>query len=290
MPRSFPQAEVAAAAGAAPVRWEPVASRGYGRNKSHWRVELADGRRVFAKVALDDDAVSWLRDEFRVYSSVTGSFMPELVGWYDDEGSTVLAIEDLGDAFWPPPWTPERIDAVRSTLDDVHRAAPAPGTPALEDVREDFAGWGRVADDPRPLLATGLCSEEWLQRALPVLREASASGELGGEAFLHLDVRSDNLCFVGESVKLVDWNLARVGNPLVDLAFWLPSLRLEGGPQPWTIVAETRGVAVVVAGFFASRAGLPPPAGAPTVREFQLRQAEVALPWAARELGLTLTA
>jgi hypothetical protein len=40
-----------------------------------------------------------------------------------------------------------------------------------------------------------------------------------------------------------------------------------------------------VAGFFAARAGLPAPEGAPTVREFQLRQLEVALPWAARELG-----
>src|SRR5205823_2619368 len=41
-----------------------------------------------------------------------------------------------------------------------------------------------------------------------------------------------------------------------------------------------------VAGFFAARAGLPPPEGAPTVRAFQREQLAVALPWAARELGL----
>ena len=35
-----------------------------------------------------------------------------------------------------------------------------------------------------------------------------------------------------------------------------------------------------------TNAGLPVPATAPAVREFQRRQAEVALPWAARELGL----
>jgi hypothetical protein len=51
-------------------------------------------------------------------------------------------------------------------------------------------------------------------------------------------------------------------------------------------VPDSRGLAALIAGFFASRAGLPPPATAPTVREFQRRQAGIALPWAARELGL----
>jgi hypothetical protein len=41
-----------------------------------------------------------------------------------------------------------------------------------------------------------------------------------------------------------------------------------------------------MAGFFAGRTGLPAPPTAPQVRPFQLRQAEVALPWAARELDL----
>jgi hypothetical protein len=61
----------------------------------------------------------------------------------------------------------------------------------------------------------------------------------------------------------------------------------EGGPEPWEVVADSGGLAALIAGFFASRAGLPPPPTAPTVREFQRRQAEVALPWAARELGLS---
>ena len=65
MRKSFPAAEVALAAGVEAVRWEAVESGGYGTNKGHWRVELADGRSAFAKVALDDDAARWLRDERR---------------------------------------------------------------------------------------------------------------------------------------------------------------------------------------------------------------------------------
>jgi hypothetical protein len=84
----------------------------------------------------------------------------------------------------------------------------------------------------------------------------------------------------------VDWNLACIGNGRFDVAFWLPSLRLEGGPQPWQVLPDAGALAAAVAGFFSARAGLPPPSGAPTVREFQRAQAAVALPWAAQELGL----
>jgi hypothetical protein len=42
----------------------------------------------------------------------------------------------------------------------------------------------------------------------------------------------------------------------------------------------------VVSGFFAPVSGLPPPAGAPTVRALQLAQLKVALPWAVDVLGL----
>jgi hypothetical protein len=101
-----------------------------------------------------------------------------------------------------------------------------------------------------------------------------------------MDVRSDNLCFVGGRAVLVDWNLARRGNGRFDVAFWLPSLQLEGGPEPWEVLPDAGALAAAVAGFFAARAGLAPPAGAPTVRRFQRAQASVALPWAARELGL----
>jgi hypothetical protein len=285
LPNSFPQAELEQATGSVPVRWEAVASRGYGRINAHWRVQLADGRRAFAKVALDELAAGWLRDEHRIYAAVSGSFLPALLGWYD-EHTTLLAIEDLGDAFWPPPWTDEQIAAVRTALAKLHAAPPPPGTPALESIRETFAGWPSVAGDTEPLLSTGLCAREWLEVALPVLLEAVGAVDLGGGALLHLDVRSDNLCFVGNEAKLVDWNLAHVGSPVVDEAFWLPSLRLEGGPEPWELLPETGGVSALVAGFFAARAGLLAPAGAPTVREFQRRQAEIALPWAARELGL----
>jgi phosphotransferase family enzyme len=284
LPRSFPRAEVEAALAVAATRWQPLPSGGYGTNSAHWRVELANGLSAFVKVALDDTSADWLRDEHHVYAGVRGSFMPELLGWHD-EGRTVLVLEDLVDAHWPPPWREGDVEAVLETLELV-AATRSAGLPALEELRERLNGWEDVVADPEPLLSTGLASREWLTAALPRLGEAAATCDLSGDALLHLDVRSDNLCMRDGRVLLVDWNLACVGNPLLDVVAWLPSLRLEGGPDPSEVVADSHGLAALIAGFFAGRAGLPPPPTAPTVREFQLRQAQVALPWAARELDL----
>jgi len=288
LPKSFPKAELAAAVGASPARWKSVRGGGYGTNTAKWSVDLDDGRRVFVKLALDEVAAGWLRSEARVYDALSTSFVPALVAWHDANDDTFLVLEDLTDAHWPPPWSSAQITLVLDTLDAVHAKPPPSGLPLLDDMREHLDGWPTVAADPEPLLATGLCSVEWLQGALPALAEASADATLTGDALLHLDVRSDNLCFRGDRVVLVDWNFACVGNPLIDAVAWLPSLRLEGGPEPWEIVPDSEGLAPLIAGFFAARVGLPPPATAPKVREIQCRQLEVALPWAARELGLSV--
>jgi hypothetical protein len=286
LPKSFPAAEVESVLGTAPVRWTPIESGGYGRVNAHWRAELHDGRSVFVKQANGVDAEEWLRSERRIYESVRGSFMPSYFGAHEDGGCVLLVLEDLSAAEWPPPWSSERIEAVLVALDGVRMSTLPADLPVLDDMRDDVVGWGKVRADTKPLLSTGLCTAGWLSEALPALERAGEEVQLAGDELLHLDVRSDNLCFVGGRTVLVDWNLACVGNGLFDIAFWLPSLRLEGGPEPWEVLPHAGPLAAAVAGFFASRAGLPAPIGAPTVREFQRRQLEVALLWAVRELSL----
>jgi len=144
-----------------------------------------------------------------------------------------------------------------------------------------------VEADAAPFLSLGLCSQAWLENALPTLRHIAEAAPFAGDALIHLDVRSDNICLRGQRALLVDWNQACLANPDVDIAVWLPSLRAERGPQPWELLPGQPGLAAWVAGFFAARAGLPPPSTAdPSVRALRLAQLEVALPWAARELEL----
>ena len=285
---SFPSSAVAEAVGRALVECEAVATRGYARSCAHWRARLADGRRVFIKQALNGTAVEWLRAERVIYEAVRGPFIPSFYGAYDDGELALIVLEDLTDAEWPPPWSPSRIESVLASLDALHRTAPPNEIEKLEAIRGEVVGWPNIAANPEPLLSTGLCAPPWLEEALPSLLQASEEAQLDGTELLHFDVRSDNLCLRGGDAVFFDWNLVRIGNGDFDVAFWLPSLALEGGPPPWEVLPDAGRLAAAVAGFFAVRAGLPPPATAPTVRDFQRAQAQVALAWTARELDLRL--
>ncbi len=167
-----------------------------------------------------------------------------------------------------------------------HAVPPGLGRAVDTDVAQ--GGWPEVARDPAPFLRLRLCSQRWLDEALRSLLSAADPALLDGDALCHLDVRSDNLCFRPDGqALLIDWDCAAAGNPEFDFAFWLPSLHLEGGPAPETDANVTPGFVALVAGFFASRAGLPNIPIAPAVRSIQQRQLAVALPWAASVLQLS---
>ena len=252
----------------------------------HGIAELADGTTAFVKAATEPVTAGFVRDEQRVFGALSAPFMPALLG-LDEEEPPLLVLEDLRTAHWPPPWDDSMIDAVREALAAVAATRPPDAVPPVGAHRDRLVtGWAEIEVDPAPFLSLGVCSPGWLDQALHPLREASERAPIDGDALLHLDVRSDNLCIAERGAVLVDWNHACVGNPDLDLAAWLPSLRLEGGPEPEAILPTAGGFAALLAGFFGCRAGLPAPPTAPHVRPFQLAQLRVALAWATRELGL----
>ena len=61
---------------------------------------------------------------------------------------------------------------------------------------------------------------------------------------------------------------------------------MEGGPAPARIVDDEPELGAVISGFFAQRAPMPEIPTAPRVRRIQKAQLRVALPWAAKMLGL----
>jgi hypothetical protein len=269
--------------GSEPIRVEPVAGGGFSCALRR-RVTFADGRQSFVKVAGDSLSADWLRTEQLFYRSLTADFLPAVYG-YGDGATPWLALEFLDPAGWPPPWPPSRIRAVRGVLELVHATQPPRCVKAIDAASPFLTGWRTVAHDPSAFLTTGVCDEVWLDRHLPVLLAACEPRVISGDALLHLDVRSDNVWVADDRVVLVDWNWAAVGNPDLDAAFWAPSLCLETGLRPDDPALDPR-LAAVVAGFFAGSAGLPEPPKAPGLRGFQRAQLAVALPWAARALGL----
>jgi hypothetical protein len=278
--------------GAEPVAWQERAAPWQpegaveGGNE-RFSVLLADRRRVFVKAARGELTAAWLRREHEVYAHLRGTFMPRLEAFDDDPLYPVLVLEDLRHADWEVGWDLERVRLVRSALAELAASEPPPNTrPVREAFPQLFGGWHVVEDDPGPFLSTRIRSLTWLERALPRLAAAADSVRADGDDVLHLDVRSDNLCFRDGAAILVDWNWCTTGDADLDVAAWLPSLANEGGPRPWEVLPEAGDYAAFLAGVWAAVVGLPPPPTAPTVRTAQWRQLEAALIWCEHEFGL----
>ncbi|MFW6174459.1 MAG: aminoglycoside phosphotransferase family protein [Chloroflexota bacterium] len=269
-----------------PVDWRP-ASGGY-TAAERWVARFRDGGSAFLKAGTTPNTARWLRNERRIYSGINAPYLARVLGWDDDGVCPLLALEDLSGAHWPPPWESHHVEGVVSALEDVRATPPPAGLSAVPE--DDFRGWERIAEEPARFARAGLAPREWLENALPFLVEASKSARLDGHELVHEDVRSDNLCFSGERVLLLDWDGAYVGNADLSLALWLPSLHAEGGPPPHEIMPDASEWAALVSGYYAAlawqRGNLPPGEEGHAAHGLMRRLAQYALPWAVRELRL----
>jgi hypothetical protein len=276
-------ARVARLLGAPAQSWRRVHG-GY-TPAARWLVSYG-ARTAFVKVATNKTTRRMLRDEAAIYACAQGPFMARFIAWEDHETAPVLIIEDLSRAAWPPPWSRERIEAVRAAIAAMH-ATPAPGAPRFADKLAPYMrGWSLVEEDPAPFLSLGLVSAAWLSQALPRLVAAERACETEGEALTHWDIRSDNVCIGAEGAKLIDWAAACRSNPKLDIGGWAPSLAFEGGPAPEDLLGAAPEVAAFISGYFAARAGLAAIPDAPRVRLVQKQQLSAALPWVLRALKL----
>lgn len=265
-----------------------VIERGYSPAK-RLVVSFEDGASIFAKVGMTPSTAGWLRKERRIYETLSGSFMPNYVGWINDLANPILLLEDLSRAYWPPSepasWTREQVDLVLSALDRLWGSS-LRDAPRLTDFGHLLDGWQQVAADPEPFLSLGIASAGWLNVALPTLLAIDGHEVAQGDSLLHLDIRSDNICIDGYRAILVDWNNVCRGSKRFDLGAWLPSLAAEGGPLPEMLLPDSGDIAGLISGYFGANAGRPFIPNAPRVRAIQLVQLKEALPWAVRALDL----
>jgi|TARA_Y100000310_G_scaffold345482_1_gene465506 Ser/Thr protein kinase RdoA (MazF antagonist) len=160
--------------------------------------------------------------------------MPTHIASEDHESSPILILEDLSGYHWPPPWRDGDVEAVLAQIANIH--ATLVDLPTHEELHgRRPSSWQTVADNVQPFVDLGLATPSWLQQSLPHLLAAEARCETAGQDLTHWDIRSDNICICHRTIKLIDWNNACLGNPKLDLGFWLPSLAYEGGPVPESV-------------------------------------------------------
>jgi aminoglycoside phosphotransferase (APT) family kinase protein len=214
---------------------------------------------------------------------------------YDEDGWVALCLEDIDGRHPAEPWTDSELDLVLEALNGLARSlTPSPLT-TDQTAADAFA---RIINGWQAALARG---EErldgWSIRNLDRLArlEAQAPDSARGDTLLNFDVRADNLLIAGERVYVLDWPWARTGAWWIDIVCMLPSVAMQGGPSPASVLArlDLKGVrpedldAVVcaLAGYFAVHALDPPPPGIPTVRAFQAAQGRHATAWLRERLG-----
>lgn len=267
-------------------------------------LQTSDGRRVFAKAVGPEpnpDSPAVHRREAEIVTALPpGVPVPGLLWSYDEgeDGWVVLIFEAVEGRSPSVPWRPEELAKVLDALAALsERLTPSPLAPETAGGAEGWsvvAGghWRRLGQE-RPAHLDG-----WSARNLDGLVELEerAPAAVAGDALLHLDLRADNLLLTADGVLVVDWPHARVGAPWVDLAFFAPSVVMQGGPRPEELFrryppardaddeAITAGVAAI-AGFFTGEGSRPAPPGLPTLRAFQAAQGEAARTWLARRTG-----
>ncbi len=139
--------------------------------------------------------------------------------------------------------------------------------------------------DRDAFLDLGLCTPAWFSRVAPALLDAEAALDDSGDWLVHGDLRSDNICLEDERVVFVDWSHASRGHSEHDLALLLPTLLLEGGPQPYDVMPTGGSWAAAGAALLARRRlhdhGLPQ-----WLADVFVRLIAIQLSWAASCLGL----
>jgi aminoglycoside phosphotransferase (APT) family kinase protein len=259
------------------------------------RLELADGRRFFAKAvgsAPNPDSPGFHRREARFAAALPPTTpAPEFLFAVEHREWVALVFEDVDGHEPRLPWREDELDRVLDAFTDLSRAltpAPIEAPPVAAALDDLFNGW-RTLESP---------VDDWASAHLEDLctLEAGWAEAAAGETLLHCDVRADNILLTPDRVVFVDWPHACIGAAWIDLLAFLPSVAMQGGPPPWRVFESHpvgRGVPserlhrvlAALAGFFLQRSTLPPQPGLSTLRDFQRGQGVQALAWLRRSLG-----
>lgn len=256
------------------------------------RVRTAGGARAFVKAVGPEpnpESVRIYRSELKIAAALPGSApAPRLLTGFELDGWVALVFEDVEGAHPETPWRRDQLDRVLAALGKMSDAlTPSPiEAPTIgEAFEESFQGWRRLLRED----TAGL--DPWALRHLAELAglESGWAEAAAGDTLVHADLRADNILLTSERVYVVDWPWACVGVSWYDRVVMLPSVAMQGGPEPHELFDDpdpaVTSVVAAVTGYFVRQGRQPDPPGLPTLRAFQRAQGVVALEWLKRRTG-----
>jgi aminoglycoside phosphotransferase (APT) family kinase protein len=268
------------------------------------RVACDDGRRWFVKAAsgqVNPDTPRLHRREAGILRGLDPLIRsgrlpaPRLQATAGHGSWFALILDDIDGRHPALPWEDDQVGQVLDAigqLADVLTPAPVAAPPIGQYLGADFTGWRTLARAP----GDGRL-DPWSRARLADLAavEATWTAQAAGTTLLHADLRADNLLMTGDGVVVVDWPHACRGAAFVDVVLLAPSVAMQGGPEPGSLLARSRAgrsaspaavtaTVCALAGYFTERSLRPSPPGLPTVRAFQAAQGEVTRRWLAQLL------
>lgn len=273
------------------------------------RVTTATGVRAFVKaagVSLNPETPAiHLREAAIAAALPHNAHAPKFIGTVQWEDWVAIVLADVEGRQPALPWTREAIRAVLTALEDLAAVRVPDGLaqllrPLEIEAVDLFGGWTRLRDQTRSGIPVDPTLPQWILRHIDRLEQLAdeALDDLPGDRLVHLDVRADNVLIRPDgTVALVDWPWACRGAGWFDALALLINVRLGDATAdvealirdhavfaPMSTDAATRSL-VGLAGFFLEAGLRPAPAGLPTLRAFQLAQAEASVRWIRERTG-----
>lgn len=267
------------------------------------RLRLANGEAAFLKAvsaSANPDSPHMHRREARIATALPGSVpAPRFRGLLDTGEWVALLFDDAGGRPPAQPWRTAELRDVVAALRRLHESL-TPAPPGVAPVAGErlggmMNGWRTLAGGAVVAERDGDAGS-WWRRNLDRLADLESGWEdaCAGDTLLHCDLRADNLLITADGVVFVDWPSACVGAGWFDAAAFAPSVQMNGGPLPESLLAwygtdvprEALAAAVAgLAGYFTHGARLPAPPGLPTLRDFQEAQGTYTRAWLQRLTG-----
>ncbi|WP_328397954.1 phosphotransferase family protein [Nocardia sp. NBC_00416] len=261
------------------------------------RLELADGRTVFAKAIPTEEQFAY---RYRIEADTAACLSPQVPApalqfTLETDGWLVLVFEDIQGRH-PEFDRPTELTAVLDVLENLARTltpSPLPEVPTLS------AEYGPKLSSWRALATGGPAGDMdgWVRRNLDRLAALESQWEPAavGGSLLHTDLRADNMLLRPDgTVIVVDWSWPCVGASWADLVFLAPALALQGvdpepilASHPVTRDVDPHAITAVVcalAGYWTRESRRPGNSQSPALRRHRVESGRATIAWLQRRV------
>jgi len=206
-------------------------------------ITMPDGTRVFVKMGVDDNTKKWIQREINMYELLQAykfPFIPKLLTHNDEHTAIALEVLASDEGWdWTSTWNTSRLDKTLGAVD-----MPVSIDPTEADKRvlgrsmlgADNDGWKSLvrSEAKQKILLAKLHTARHNELAdtldIPAMAKQSMQYVFKDDTIVHYDVRADNCAWHSKfnTVKLIDWNLAQLGDRRIDISGMLVDVHCAG--------------------------------------------------------------